>query len=408
LEFDEQGALLGGFGTVQDITERKHAETELLRAKQEWERTFDSVPDLIAILDTEHRIIRANRELAERLGKKKEECAGLPCYVAIHCTDAPSESCPHAKTIRDGLEHVSEVHEDRLGGDFMVSTTPLFDERGVLLGSVHVARDITERKKMENELRRSRDELEMRVQQRTAELRTYMAKLEKSNQALQDFAFMASHDLREPLRKVSAFGAMLRHKYQDLLGRTGNDYLYRMIDAALRMDSLLAGLLAYSRVTTTAEPFREVDLDDIVCEVLSDLEIKVKKAGAEVQVEELPSLEADPTQMRQLFQNLLGNALKFHKAGEKPVIKVSASIAENCDLLIQVEDNGIGFDERYADGIFAPFQRLHGRTGHYEGTGMGLAICKKIVERHNGSIMAKSTPQAGSTFIIRLPAKQSQ
>ena len=337
------------------ITERKHAEAESLRAKQEWERTFDSVPDLIAILDTEHRIIRANSELAKRIGKKKEECAGLPCYAAVHGAEAPSASCPHSKTIRDGLEHVSEVHEKRLGGDFLVSTTPLFDERGVLMGSVHVARDITERKQMENELRRSRDELEMRVQQRTAELRNYMAKLEKSNQTLQDFAFMASHDLKEPLRKVNSFGVMLRQKYKDVLGETGSDYLHRMLDATLRMESLLAGLLAYSRVTTTSEPFIEVDLYDIVHEVLSDLEIKVKKAKAEIQVEELPSLEADPTQMRQLFQNLLGNALKFCKEGEKPVIKVSASTAENGDLQIHVEDNGIGFEEEYIDRIFPPF-----------------------------------------------------
>jgi light-regulated signal transduction histidine kinase (bacteriophytochrome) len=290
----------------------------------------------------------------------------------------------------------------------MVSTTPLVDEHGVLMGSVHVARDITERKKMENELRRSRDELEMRVQQRTAELRTYMTKLEKSNQVLQDFAFIASHDLKEPLRKVNSFGVMLRQRYHDILGETGNDYLYRMIDATLRMESLLAGLLAYSRVTTTSEPFREVDLYDIVHEVLSDLEIKVRSTGAQVHVQNLPSIEADPTQMRQLFQNLLGNALKFHGEGEKPVIKVSARLHDSSDLEILVEDNGIGFEEEYADKIFAPFQRLHGRTSRYEGTGMGLAICKKIVDRHNGTITAKSTPGAGSTFLIRLPVKQNE
>jgi signal transduction histidine kinase len=139
-----------------------------------------------------------------------------------------------------------------------------------------------------------------------------------------------------------------------------------------------------------------------VHEVLSDLEVRIKKTGGEVKVRELPAIKADPTQMRLLFQNLIGNALKFHKENEKPVVKV-LSAAGDGKLQIIVEDNGIGFEEKYVDKIFAPFQRLHGKSSQYEGTGMGLAICKKIVERHGGTITAKSTPGAGSTFVITLP-----
>jgi PAS domain S-box-containing protein len=253
-----------------------------------------------------------------------------------------------------------------------------------------------------DELRNSRDALELRVRERTAELNSYMAKLERSNQALQDFASIAAHDMREPLRKVMSFGNMLSQKYKDSLAQTGNDYLNRMLHATERMQSLLTGLLDYSRVATAAEPFKEVDLSGLIGEVISDLEVRIVKTGGEVHVGDLPLISADPTQMRQLFQNLIGNALKFHKPGEKPMVNVRLASHTDSGSRIVVEDNGIGFDEQHLDKIFAPFQRLHGRS-EYEGAGMGLAICKKIVERHGGSITATSKPGAGSTFIIELP-----
>jgi PAS domain S-box-containing protein len=261
-----------------------------------------------------------------------------------------------------------------------------------------------DRMKLIEELQRSRDELEIRVEERTVELETYMARLERSNQDLRDFASIASHDMKEPLRKVISFGNMLSNKYADSLGQTGADYLNRMLDATQRMQTLLTSLLEYSRVTTHSEPFREVDLLVIVHEVLSDLEVRILSTRGEVRVSELPVLSADPTQMRQLFQNLIGNALKFHKKGETPIVKViCTSHHEHCEII--VEDNGIGLEPRQFDRIFAPFQRLHGR-GEYEGTGMGLAICKKIVERHNGTVTVKSTPGEGATFTVSLPVKQ--
>jgi PAS domain S-box-containing protein len=383
----------------RDITKRKAAQAKLLRAKEEWERTFDSVPDLIGIVDNQHRIIRANRELAKRLGLTPEQCVGLHCYEAVHGSDRPPEFCPHTRTLTDGLQHNAEVHEKRLGGDFLVSTTPLMDQNGAMIGTVHVARDISERKQMEDELRKSRDELESKVKERTEEL-------QRSNQALQDFAFIASHDLQEPLRKVISFGDLLKVNCRGSLGQTGNDCLNRMLDATNRMRSLLDGLLEYSRVTTTPGAFREVNLGDIVREVLSDLEVRIKKTGGEVKVGELPAIKADPTQMRLLFQNLIGNALKFHKKGVKPLVEVRSAVTGQ-GLQIVVEDNGIGFEEQYIDRIFAPFQRLHNRSSQYEGTGMGLAICKKIVERHGGNLTARSKPEVGTSFIILFPGENA-
>jgi len=258
-----------------------------------------------------------------------------------------------------------------------------------------------------DQLRNSRDELELRVQERTAELNRYMAKLEQSNRALQDFASIAAHDMKEPLRKVISFGNMLRQKSGDSLGPSGNDYLNRMLNATERMQSLLTGLLDYSRVSMAAEPFKEVDLSNLIDEVISDLEVRIVRTGGEINVETLPVVSADPTQMRQLFQNLIGNALKFHKPDEKPIVHVRSVSSTDSECRITVEDNGIGFDEHHLETIFAPFKRLHGRSSQYEGTGMGLAICKKIVERHGGKITAKSSPGQGSTFIIELPAVQN-
>ncbi|MFP5213681.1 MAG: PocR ligand-binding domain-containing protein [Acidobacteriota bacterium] len=252
-------------------------------------------------------------------------------------------------------------------------------------------------------LRWSRDELEQRVQERTAELKTYMAKLEASNQALQDFASIASHDLQEPLRKVASFGCRIRDKCGVALEDEGRDYMERLLNATERMQSLLDSLLQYSRISTRSEPFREVDLNRVFREVVSDLEVRLEKTGGSVEAGELPVINAEPTQMRQLFQNLIGNGLKFHKEGVRPVVKVRGTLTDAGELRIVVEDNGIGFDEKHLEKVFAPFQRLHGRSSRYEGAGMGLAICKRIVERHGGSITANSMPGEGSAFIVTLP-----
>jgi len=289
--------------------------------------------------------------------------------------------------------------------EFLTRVMPVKNANGEVVQWCGTNTDITERKMMEADLRKSRDELELRVQERTAELNSYMARLEQSNQALQDFAAIASHDLQEPLRKVTAFGNMLKQKCGSSLGEQGNDYMERILKANQRMQSLLMALLEYSRLSTKTNPFVEVNLSNLIGEVLSDLEIRIAKTGGQVHVGILPVISADPTQMRQLFQNVIGNALKFHKEGEKPLVKIQSSTNKQM-IRIVVEDNGIGFDEQYLERIFAPFQKLHGRS-EYEGTGMGLAICKKIVERHGGSITAKSTPGKGSLFVIDLPLRQA-
>jgi signal transduction histidine kinase len=258
------------------------------------------------------------------------------------------------------------------------------------------------------------DEMTRRLNDSEKERESYIQKLAQSNRELEDFAFIASHDLQEPLRKIQTFGDRVKEKWGDGLGEVGRDYLARMQNAAIRMQALINSLLGYSRVTTRPEPFSPVALTPLAQEVVSDLAIRIEQTGARVEVGELPVIESSPQQMRQLFQNLLGNSLKYRSA-EKPVIRVSANQVDGPAgkkndpggpwVKILVKDNGIGFDEKYVDRIFQPFQRLHGRS-HYEGTGMGLAICRKIVERHGGTITAKSIPGKGSTFVVILPVKQ--
>ena len=240
------------------------------------------------------------------------------------------------------------------------------------------------------------------------QLREHAERLEQSNSALDEFASIASHDLQEPLRKISSFGRMLEESYGTALGEGGMLCVDRMLDAARRMQCLVEDLLDYSRLSSRAKPFTSVDLAPLIREVLSDLEVSIEGTGAEVRVEEMPAVRADPVQMRQLFQNLIGNALKFHKEGEKPLVTVGPAEADKGTWRIAVSDNGIGFDEKHIERIFSPFQRLHGRSSPYKGTGMGLAICKKIAERHGGSIMAKSTPGDGATFVVTLPAVPSR
>ncbi len=222
---------------------------------------------------------------------------------------------------------------------------------------------------------------------------------------LQDFAFVASHDLQEPLRKIQAFGDLLRSQYEAELGEEGRDYLGRMQGAAIRMRTLIDALLSYSLVTTKGEPFSPVDLEEMVQEALSNLEMRIHETGAAVEWKDLPVIEADPAQMMQLFQNLIGNGLKFNES-KPPEIQIEGrNVKKKLLCEIRVADNGIGFDEKYIDRIFSPFQRLHGRS-EYEGTGMGLAICRKIIERHNGTITAQRGPDHGAIFIIQLPKKQ--
>ena len=268
---------------------------------------------------------------------------------------------------------------------------PVYGRANEFLGSRASNRDITGSKWSEKTLNK------------------FAAELAHSNKDLQDFAYMASHDLREPLVLVQAFSERIRARFGEYIPEQGLEYIRRIEVAAARMQELISGVLAYSRVSAKAKPFEEVDLEHILLQVISDLELRIAETGGQIEVDSLCRIKADPLQIRQLFQNLIANALKYSKPDLAPRVLVSSRIiidpeaegtGEFCR--ITVEDNGIGFAAESADRIFSLFQRLHGRS-QYEGTGIGLAVCKRIVERHGGTITAESTPGMGARFLVTLP-----
>ena len=230
--------------------------------------------------------------------------------------------------------------------------------------------------------------------------------LEQANKELQDFAHIASHDLQEPLRKIIIFGDRLESTIQSS-NEKGRSYLSRMQKSAGRMKSFIEDLLHYTKVEMKASPFESVDLNEVAKELINEFEYRLKETEGTVNINNLPVLEADPFQMRQLFLNLIGNGLKFHREGTPPIINLDSFCNENGMWEITVEDNGIGIDEKHVDRIFKPFERLHNRNT-FEGTGIGLTICNKIVTRHGGEISVKRSSENGVTFLIFLPENQQE
>lgn len=244
------------------------------------------------------------------------------------------------------------------------------------------------------------------VEERTAELLRINKELLRSNEELENFSSVASHDLKEPIRRIISFGDRLRETEPDL-SSVGKNYVERMQKSSLRMKNLVDGMLYYSKVSKKPENLEPIDLRKIVNEVLFDLEVEIKSTQARVNIFSLPTVQANPSQMRQLFQNLISNALKYHRVGIAPVINLTCSRNDYGTWIIRVEDNGVGFEEKYKDRIFKMFERLHGES-EFEGTGIGLAVCRKIVTRHKGTIVAESVVHKGSTFIITLPENQPE
>jgi PAS domain S-box-containing protein len=373
---------------------------QLQKLQRAYELILNSAGEGICGLDMDGKITFANPTAARMIGVQVSDMVGWPAtevfpdFVQKGKQGSPSDGTqPPVEIIttrRDGTKFGAEVLRNPIREG----------ERTV--GEVVMFKDITERKLAGEALARKAEELA------------------RSNAELEQFAFVASHDLQEPLRKIQAFGDRLKAKCDAANLTDGRDYLDRMQGAAARMQTLIFDLLTFSRVISRTEPFVPINLNQVVRDILSDLEVRIEKTGGRVEIDELPTMEADGTQMRQLLQNLIGNALKFHAPNKPPVVRVtsrmlpvpaifSTSDATNeapppmCE--IAVTDNGIGFDEKYLDKIFAVFQRLHGRQ-EFEGTGIGLAVCRRIVDRHGGNITARSKPGEGATFVITLPLKQ--
>lgn len=276
----------------------------------------------------------------------------------------------------------------------------------LLIGLAFFARlNSSNETKHRHQLEQQNKVLAEKVAMRTKELTVYSDELSRSNRELEDFAFVASHDLQEPLRKIRAFGDRIQTRYAQTLDAKGADYIDRMRNAAERMSNLINDLLEFSRVSTRGKPFVEVSLERRVASIIEDLELSIEESDAKIIRDDLPAINADPSQMHHLFINLISNAIKFSRADVTPVIEINYRQEQKALEqwhIITVRDNGIGFEQEFADKIFLPFQRLHART-KYKGTGIGLAICRRIVERHGGKISAASELGKGTIFRIEIP-----
>ena len=385
----------------REAIERSGDAAKVLRAHLDrYQSLVLAIAQVIWTLDPKGEMVGEQPSWAAYTGQTREEYEHRGWLDAVHPEDrAPNLALWERAVAARGpceYEHRLRRHDGEYRY-FSVRAVPVFTDDGAVREWAGIHTDITQRKLAEDQLRAS------------------AVQLRQSNRELEEFATVASHDLQEPLRKIRSFVSCLKEEQAAALSSEGRDYLDRIQSAATRMTTLVADLLEFSRVSSKGKAFIPVDLNEVIAGVVSDLEARFVQTGGRAEILHLPTVASDPIQMRQLLQNLLGNALKFHRKDEPPVVRISAEIADEVDASggaqpgrmcrILVADNGIGFDEKYLDRVFTIFQRLHGR-GDYEGTGIGLAICRKIAERHGGTITAKSTPGQGATFIVTLPLLQ--
>jgi len=382
---------------LTEIAERKKVEAEILVSEEKFRTVADFTYDWEYWMDPAGNFLYVSPASERITGYRPEEFKENPrLFVEIIHPD-------HKAQLKNHFGYISSERRvcmlefriiTRNGSERWIGHTcqPVYGHSGEFLGSRASNRDITGSKWSEKTLNK------------------FAVELAHSNRDLQDFAYMASHDLREPLVLVQAFSERLRARYGENIPEKGLEYIRRIEAATVRMQELISGVLAYSQVAAKAQPFVEIDLGKIVLQVISDLEMRIAEAKGHVEIDTLCRIKADPLQIRQLFQNLIANALKYRRPEVPPQVLVSSRIIATPEAegavefcCITVEDNGIGFAAESVGKIFGLFQRLHGRN-QYEGTGIGLAVVKRIVERHGGRIWLESTPGEGSTFFFTLPA----
>jgi PAS domain S-box-containing protein len=390
--------VLDSFQRSRGQTRSVSALAEKLRAmSSQMQLILDSAGEGIYGVSADGKTTFVNPAAARMCGFEPHELVGKVQHELIHHTHPngtpyPVKDCPIYATLTDGITHRvdSEVFWRKDGTHFPVeySSTPIRGQDGAIVGAVVVFSDITERKLTEQTLTEQASELK------------------RSNEELGQFAYVASHDLQEPLRMVASYTQLLSRRYKGKLDQSADEFIHYAVDGAQRMQTLINDLLQYSRVGTRAKPFEPTDLGKVVQIALINLKIAIEESGAKINVPpQLPTMTVDNSQMTQLFQNLIGNGIKFRRPDVPPVIDISVERNATDDgWQFAIRDNGIGIAPEHHERIFIIFQRLHTRE-QYAGTGIGLAVCRKIVERHGGKLTVQSEPDHGATFSFSLPDK---
>jgi PAS domain S-box-containing protein len=426
--------ILANFLIRRERDIRRRSEEFLRQNEERFRIIAESLPQFVWVTGPDGHFEYCNRRWLDYSGLTTGQSLGYGWNGPLHPGDREQfeKLWKHSLMTGEPFETETRFHRSQSESHwFLVRVMPLRNRAGKIERWLGTASDIDDQK-------RANEALESRVRERTVELQTVIAdlytearererateqlnqtaaELARSNKELEQFAYLASHDLQEPLRKIQSFGDRLKMKFASEIAEPGREYIDRMQSSAARMRRLIDDLLAFSRVSTRPLPFEDVDLNVVAQEVLGDLEDAMQRTGARVDVGPLPTIRADAMQMRQLFQNLLTNSLKFHRPHEPPHVTISAATlarmpTDSPDAVgrmavqIDIADNGIGFENEYRDRIFEVFQRLHGRT-EYEGTGIGLAVVRKIAERHGGIVAANGEPGGGAVFSVILPMNES-
>ena len=375
---------------VQRLVDRKTKEAEDL--SRNLVLILENAADGIVGVGPDGRATMVNPAAARLLGYTPDELAGTVLHDVIHPVDAQGRAhsrvdCPMvARTRESSLHNGVEPFRRKDGSSITAeySSEPMFDETGGLLGVVTVFRDITQR------------------QEAHAERERFITELSRANGELERFAFAASHDLQEPLRLISNFNALLARRYGDRLDEAGHGYIQHSIQAAERMQALISDLLAYSRLSHDTEPrHADVPLGEVAGDAIRNLQVAIDRDGADIEIDTLPTLRGNRAQLTQLMQNLIGNAIKYHEPGMSVSVRITAQ-DDGENWRIGIADNGIGIAPQYREQIFQPFKRLHAKD-EYSGTGMGLAICRKIIESHGGVLWVEGSDMGGSLFLFTLP-----
>lgn len=384
--YDEQGRACCLSGMLADITTKKQQELKLKESEERFRTMAEAAPIMIWLANEHGEVTYINKTYREFFGQDQEfhELSKLSCVHPDDRDRVLAELQVDSKPPRHGEFEFRLLRADGCYRWVYTIRSPRWNGAGEFVGYIGSSLDITELKQTEQALHE------------------YAARLEKSNQELDQFVLVASHDLREPLRKIALFSGFLNASAGEELSGECQDYIERIQHTINRMQVLIDDLLTLSRITRKNKPFQPTDLGQLLQGVLSELESKRQKVQGTIQVGNTMTIDADESQMHQAFSNLLDNALKFHQPDVPPIIKIDMQPVEPGLCEIKITDNGIGFDEKYLTRIFQIFERLHGRTV-YEGSGIGLSIVQKIVERHEGTVTAQSQPGQGSTFIVRLP-----